>query len=58
MDLAEAITNAIIGLAISIAITWLWLGFSPLQSVGITAVFFGTSTARTYILRKLFRWLA
>ena len=57
MDAAEALTNAALGLAVSLLLTWLWLGFSPAQSVGITAVFFMASTARAYAIRKVFRWL-
>ena len=55
-DALEAFTNASLGLIVSVLLTWLWLGFTPVQSVGITAVFFIASTARAYGLRKLFRW--
>lgn len=58
MDAAEAITNSFIGLVVSVVLTWLWLGFTPGQSIGITAVFFVVSTARSYAVRKVFRWLS
>lgn len=58
MDAIEALTNSTVGLIVSILLTWLWLGFSPAQSVGITAVFFGVSTGRSYIIRRIFRGLA
>ena len=57
-DLAEVLANAIIGLAVSWAATWAVLGFSPVQSVGVTAMFFALSTARQFVLRRLFRRLA
>ena len=54
-DLAEVLANAIVGLAVSWAATWAVLGFSPGQSVGVTALFFALSTARQFVLRRLFR---
>ena len=54
-DLAEVLANAIVGLAVSWAATWAVLGFSPVQSVGVTAMFFALSTARQFLLRRLFR---
>lgn len=54
-DLAEVLANAIVGLAVSWAATWAVLGFSPVQSVGVTAMFFAISTARQFVLRRLFR---
>lgn len=55
----EALTNATIGLAVSWAATYwalpLWgLTPSPSASVGITAMFFILSFARSYVLRRLF----
>lgn len=58
LDVLEAFTNASIGLLVSVLLTWLWLGFTPMQSVGITAAFFAVSTARSYAIRRLFRWLS
>lgn len=60
LDLIEAITNAVIGIAVSILLTYLALplwGLKPsLQgSVGITAMFFLASLARSYLLRRFFR---
>jgi len=57
-DLAEVLANAIVGLAVSWAATWAVLGFSPVQSVGVTAMFFALSTARQFVPRRLFRRLA
>jgi len=54
-DLAEVLANAVVGLAVSWAATWAVLGFSPAQSVGVTAMFFALSTARQFVLRRLFR---
>ena len=58
LDAAEALANAAIGLVVSWAATWAVLGFSPVQSVGVTAMFFALSTARQFVLRRLFRRLA
>ena len=55
LDAAEALANAAIGLVVSWAATWAVLGFSPAQSVGVTAMFFALSTARQFVLRRLFR---
>jgi len=57
-DVAEALTNAAIGLLVSLLLTWLWLGFTPIQSAGITAVFFIASTVRSFIIRRCFRWVS
>ena len=55
LDAAEALANAAIGLVVSWAATWAVLGFSPVQSVGVAAMFFALSTARQFVLRRLFR---
>lgn len=60
MPALEAITNALVGLLISWAGTWLVLplwGLHPSagQSAAITAMFFGLSFARSLALRLVFR---
>lgn len=55
MDSLEALANAAIGFLVSWAVTLFVLGFDPLQSVGITALFFALSFTRAYLLRRLFR---
>ena len=54
-DLTEALTNAAVGLLVSWAATWLLLGYSAAQAVGVTALFFGLSFARSWALRRAFR---
>jgi hypothetical protein len=54
-SMAEAITNSTLGLAVSWLITWAVLGFTPVQSIGITLLFFAVSTARNFIVREAFR---
>lgn len=54
-SMAEAITNATLGLIASWLITWAVLGFTPAQSAGITLMFFAVSTARNFIVREAFR---
>ena len=63
IDTAEALANATIGLALSVALTFAALPFWGLDptlgdSMGITAMFFVASTARAYALRRVFRRLA
>jgi hypothetical protein len=58
IDATEALTNAAVGLIVSWGLTTYWLGFSPTQSAGITAVFFLASFSRAWILRALFRRFA
>ena len=58
LDAIEAITNAVVGLVISWLVTWAVLGFSLAASAGITGMFFGLSTARSFVLRRVFRRLA
>jgi uncharacterized membrane protein YgaE (UPF0421/DUF939 family) len=57
LDAAEALANALIGLVLSWLITVFVLGFTAWQSAGITALFFGASTARSFLLRRIFRGL-
>ncbi len=63
IDAAEALTNATIGLIASWAVTY-WLlplwGLHPTAtaSLGITAMYFAISFARSWALRKAFRGLA
>ncbi len=49
--MTEALANAAIGLLVSWAATWFILGYSPAQSIMVTAMFFGLSFARSYALR-------
>ena len=57
MTALEALANALIGLAASWAATFFVLGYSPADSAAITAMFFGLSFTRSYLLRLLFRRL-
>ncbi len=57
LDLIESLANAGIGLLVSWAATWLILGYSPAQAIGVTALFFGLSFTRAYALRAVFRRL-
>lgn len=57
-DFAESITNAVIGLLVSWAATRFVLGYSPSESAAITAMFFGLSFGRAWVLRRVFRRLA
>lgn len=58
IDTAEALTNATIGLVVSWLATYLVLGYSPTQAASVTAMFFGLSFTRAYIIRAIFRRLA
>lgn len=56
----EALTNAVIGLFVSWAVTYallpLW-GYSPTvaESAGITVMYFFISFARSWVIREVFR---
>jgi len=51
----EALANSVIGLCVSWAATFFVLGYSPTESAAITAMFFGLSFIRTYVLRLIFK---
>ena len=55
MDAAEALANAVIGLAVSWAATFFVLGYSAAGSAGITLMFFSLSFARAWAIRAVFR---
>lgn len=55
MSALEAFANATIGFAVSWAATLFVLGYTPGQSIAITAMFFGLSFARSYIIREAFK---
>lgn len=57
-DATEALANAVVGLLVSWAATWAVLGYSPAQSAAITAMFFGLSLTRSFIIRRIFRRLS
>lgn len=54
-DTLESLLNAAIGLAVSWVASVFVLGFTPAQSVGVTALFFGLSFTRSRIIRWGFR---
>lgn len=57
MNATEALANATIGLLVSWAATFFVLGYSATGSAAVTAMFFGLSFARSYLLRRIFaRW--
>ena len=58
MDTAESLANAGIGLVVSWIATWYVLGYSPADSVGVTALFFGLSFTRAWVIRWVFRRMA
>ena len=58
MIATEALCNAVIGLLVSWAATFFLLGYSATGSLGVTAMFFGLSFARSYVLRRIFARLA
>ena len=55
MTALESLCNAAIGLVVSWAATRFILGYDAGQSAAITAMFFGLSFARSYIIRNIFR---
>lgn len=62
LDSSEATANTVIGILVSLATTlWVFplLGLPTTlhTAVGITAMYFVTSTVRSFLLRRLFRWV-
>lgn len=55
MIAAEALANTVIGALVSWLATWLLLGYTPAQSIGVTAMFAGLSFGRSYVIRLWFR---
>lgn len=55
MDAIEALTNAVCGLLVSWAATYWVLGYSASGSAAVTAMFFGLSFVRAWVLRAVFR---
>ena len=55
MSALEALVNAAIGLVVSWCATVFVLGYSPVQSVAITGMFFGLSFIRAWAVREAFR---
>ena len=58
MDAAESLANAGIGLVVSWIATWYVLGYSPADSLWVTAMFFVLSFTRARALRWFFRRMA
>lgn len=50
---AESLSNAIAGLVIAQIVLWLW-GLPAHEAVGLNAVMFGASYARSLLLRWVF----
>lgn len=62
LDVTETLTNTTSGIAISFLVNLYLLPLVGVETTfasawGITAIFFVVSTARTYALRRIFRWL-
>lgn len=61
ISMIEALTNAAVGLAVSWMATFyllpIFFNISPTatQSIGITAMFFGLSFLRSWVIREAFR---
>lgn len=55
MSALEALVNAAIGLVVSWTLTLTVLGYSPVQSAGITAMFFCASFLRAWVIRRAFK---
>lgn len=55
MDAIEALVNAVCGLLVSWVATTLVLGYSATEGAAVTAMFFGLSFVRAWVLRAVFR---
>lgn len=56
-DFTEALTNAVAGLIVSIALVYVLraTGLWDAPALLVAAIFFAASTARAFVLRRLFR---
>lgn len=54
-DLIESLVNAFVGLLVSFTLTISVLGYTPVQSAAVTAMFFVASFLRAWIVRAIFR---
>jgi hypothetical protein len=54
-DFTEAVANAIVGLAVSMALTVFVLGYTPAGGLAVTTMFTGASFLRAWVLRVMFR---
>lgn len=54
-SVVEALANAVLGLCISWAATFFVLGYSPIGSAAVTAMFFVLSFVRSLIVRVIFK---
>ncbi len=60
LDTVESLTNTAVGITLAYAVN-LWVlpmigvATTPSSALGITAIFVVVSTARSYVLRRLFR---
>lgn len=57
-DFFEATANAVVGFLVSWAATFFVLGYSASGSAAVTVMFFGLSFTRSFVLRRLFRWVS
>lgn len=62
LDMAEAVTNAVVGLCVSVLAVhaaWPLFGWhvSAEQSVAVSGLFFGLSALRSFVIRRVFRRL-
>ena len=55
MSALEALFNAIIGLVVSWTLTAFVLGYTPVQAIGVTLLFFCASFLRSWAIREAFR---
>ena len=57
MDSLEVTTNMVLGALINCSLTYLIFGITVVQALWVTALFFAIGWARSFSLRRLFRWL-
>ena len=56
-DLKEATINMLSGMVINCMLTYFIFGVTPLFALGTSTIFFCVSWTRTYIIRRIFRYL-
>lgn len=56
-DVMETNVNMILGAVINCTLTYLIFKITPALALGVTVTFFCISWTRSYLIRKLFRWM-
>ena len=54
-SLLEAGTNTVVAMSYAVLL-YMWVGFTPLEGLGFTAIFAVAGVIRAFVVRRLFEW--